>query len=153
MNDDRPLQIRKYLPTTAELLDRLSIVLLKSVFISENRDAYREELALLEHDLSLESVIPRRFTALEIRALFVLMLSNRYIWENETKARSATGNEQDKLLKLTHSINGVRNTAKNIIARRMGDRVDLKIDCLAADLDPAFGNWNIFEDVKSEVKK
>jgi hypothetical protein len=148
MTDDRPLQIRKYLPTTAELLDRLSIVLLKSVFIPGNREAYREELATIEHDLALETVIPRRFTALEIRALFVIMLANRYIWENETKARTAQGNEQDRLLKLTHSINGVRNAAKNIIARRMGDRVDLKIDCLAADLDPSFGNWNIFEDVK-----
>jgi hypothetical protein len=148
MNDDRPTQVRKYVPTAADLLDRLSIVLLKSIFIPQNRDSYREEITLIEHDLGLETVLPRRFTALEIRALLVMMLANRYIWENETKARAATGSEQDKLLKLTHSINGVRNAAKNIIAKRHGERVDLKVDCLAADLDPSFGNWNVFEDVK-----
>jgi len=40
----------------------------------------------------------------------------------------------------------VRNTAKNVIARRMGDRVDFKVDCLAAELGETFGNWNVFED-------
>jgi len=72
------------------------------------------------------------------------MLSNRVIWENESKARQG-GNEQDKYLKFTHSINGVRNTAKNIISNEMGDRKDLKIDCLAAELPAEFGNWNIFK--------
>jgi hypothetical protein len=148
MNDDRPSQVRKYVPTAADLLDRLSIVLLKSIFIPQNRDSYREEIKLIEHDLDLHTVLPRRFSAIEIRALLMMMLANRYIWENETKARAATGNEQDKLLKLTHSINGVRNAAKNIIAKRHGERVDLKVDCLASDLDPSFGNWNVFEDVK-----
>jgi hypothetical protein len=61
------------------------------------------------------------------------MLSNRYIWENESKVRN--GNDQDIiLLKKTHSINGVRNTAKNVISKEIGERVDLKIDCLAAEL-------------------
>ena len=72
----------------------------------------------------------------------VIMLTNRYIWENESKARSG-GSEQDKLLKLTHSINGVRNNAKNSISNELGDRVDLKVDSLAADLVKEFGNWNI----------
>ena len=71
------------------------------------------------------------------------MLSNRFIWENESKAR-AGGSEQDKLLKLTHSINGVRNRAKNIIAAFEDGRPDYKLDCLAAELDGQFGNWNIF---------
>ena len=139
---------RKYLPTYAELLDRLSITLLKSVFVPENRAAYLDEIAMIEHDIDL--LTTRRFTAVEIRAVMVTMLTNHFIWNNESKARLAAGSEQDKLLKLTHSVNGVRNTAKNVIARRMGDRVDLKIDCLASDLDPAFGNWNVFEDQKGD---
>lgn len=49
-----------------------------------------------------------------IRAILIIMLTNRYIWENESKARLG-GSEQDKLLKLTHSINGIRNTAKNVL--------------------------------------
>ena len=143
-----PASERKYLPTLADLIDRLSIVLLKSVFIPENREAYRDEIALIEHDIDL--MMTRRFSAVELRAIMTNMLANHYIWVNESKARLAEGNEQDKLLRLTHSINGVRNTAKNVIAQRMGDRVDLKVDCLAADAP--FGNWNIFEDQVDRAK-
>ena len=141
---------RKYLPTLAELIDRLSIVQLKSIFISENTDAYEKEVELIMHDIDeiLKEVSDKRnsdtllVNARMIRAILIIMLSNRYIWENESKARLGSS-EQDKLLKLTHSINGVRNTAKNVIAQEMGERVDLKIDCLAADLVSEYGNWNI----------
>ena len=77
----------------------------------------------------------------------IVMLSNRYIWENESNARD--GGDQDlNLLKLTHSINGVRNRAKNLISQQLGERVDLKTDCLAAELNSEFENWNIFESTK-----
>lgn len=148
--------MRKYLPTFAELIDRLSIVILKSIFIPENKDAYEKEQELIMHDID-EILLERKLayqdrgstdTSLDInaktiRAILIVMLTNRYIWENESKARLG-GSEQDKLLKLTHSINGIRNTAKNIIAQEMGERVDLKIDALAAELVDEFGNWNLF---------
>jgi len=35
---------RKYLPTLSELIDRLSIVQLKEVFISEHKDEYSQEI-------------------------------------------------------------------------------------------------------------
>lgn len=85
----------------------------------------------------------KQITASDVHAMLVIMLANRFIWENESKAR-AGGNEQDKLLKLTHSINGVRNAAKNQLARLDGGRKDYKIDSLAADLPSEFGNWKIF---------
>ena len=144
---------RKYLPTFAELIDRLAIVQLKAIFIPENKDAYEKEIELIMHDIDLilndhEASISgsnlSTISAKMIRAIMIVMLTNRYIWENESKARLG-GSEQDKLLKLTHSINGVRNTAKNIISNEMGDRVDLKIDCLAEDLIKEFGNWQIFD--------
>ena len=73
------------------------------------------------------------------------MLSNRYIWENESNARQGT--DQDlNLLKLTHSINGVRSSAKNLVSKELGERVDLKIDCLASELKSEFQNWDIFND-------
>lgn len=130
---------RKYLPTVAELIDRLTIVQLKRIFIPENAKAYADEQALIEHDLGLVMQVPAEF----ISAVTMLMLTNRYIWENESKAR-AGGAEQDTLLKLTHSINGVRNTAKNVIAKLVGDRVDLKVDALAADLPKEYGQWDVF---------
>lgn len=143
---------RKYLPTFADLIDRLSIVQLKAIFIPENKDVYEKEIELIMHDIDLilnkqeESITGSNkstVSAKMIRAVMIVMLTNRYIWENESKARLG-GTEQDKLLKLTHSINGVRNTAKNVISKELGERVDLKIDCLAEELVKEFGNWQLF---------
>ena len=39
---------RKYLPTLSELIDRLSIIQLKEVFISEHKTEYAKELAKKE---------------------------------------------------------------------------------------------------------
>lgn len=136
---------RKYLPTLAELIDRLSIVLLKSIFIAENRKDYLAERELIEHDIGLLLAERPIHYGVEVRAILMLMLTNRYIWENEGKARLG-GRDQDKLLKLTHSVNGMRSTAKNVLARAFGERVDLKVDCFAAELEKEFGNWNVFED-------
>lgn len=137
---------RKYLPTFAELLDRMTICQLKAIFIPENKDAYDKEISDIKHDI--DQIISERdvnVSAEMIQAICVVMLSNRYIWENESKCRSGT--DQDlSLLKLTHSINGVRNVAKNVISKELGERVDLKTDCLAAELKSDFQNWNIFKD-------
>jgi PAS domain-containing protein len=142
-----PIQ-RKYLPTLSDLVDRLTIVQLKAVFISEHSAEYVAERALIEHDIDLilEELASRgkRIGASEIHAIIVIMLSNRFIWENESLARKG-GPEQDRLLKLTHSINGVRNTAKNQLAAIDGGRKDYKIDSLSAELTSEFGNWKIFE--------
>jgi hypothetical protein len=150
---------RVYLPTFADLIDRLSICILKRIFISKNAEEYSKEIKLIKQDI--DSILKERLSessisdneyvdvlhhsinADMIEAIMIIMLSNRYIWENESKVRE--GNDQDiHLLKITHSINGVRNLAKNIISKEMGERVDLKIDCLAADLPKECGNWNIF---------
>lgn len=136
---------RKWLPPLNELIDRLSIVQLKMIYIPEHAAEYAEERELIEHDIALlMSQLPQPFSAREVRAVQIIMLANRVIWENESKARTG-GADQDKLLKFTHSINGVRNRAKNIIAEASGGRKDYKLDCLAAELDPQFGNWDIFK--------
>ena len=135
---------RKYLPTFAELVDRLSICLLKSVFIPANRSTYLTEIQDIITDLN--TIIKEKsvnLTGEMIRAMLVTMLANRYIWENESKIRDGTSQDLD-LLKITHSINGVRNTAKNVISHTLGERKDLKIDCLAAELTDETQNWNIF---------
>jgi len=138
---------RKYLPTFAELVDRLSITLMKSIFIPENRDAYREEMVLIECDLDTILLDKANgagggLSGKSIRAVLAIMLTNRYIWENEAQARD-DGGGIDRL-RWTHAINGVRNTAKNVLSKQMDQRTDLKIDCLAADLPADLGNWNIF---------
>ena len=133
---------RKYLPTLAELIDRLSIVQLKEIFIPENKAAYREERGLIEHDIDL-LLADKKLSAKDVRAVMVIMLANRTIWLNESEARKG-GDSQDKLLKFTHSINGVRATAKNILSKSAGQRVDLKVDCFAASLVKEFGDWDVF---------
>lgn len=140
-----PPRQRKYLPTLADLIDRYSITLLKSIFIPEHTREYREEMKLIEHDIDLlgeEHGIPRLGQI--VRGCQMVMLTNRYIWENEGKARQGKRG-QERLLKLTHSINGVRNTAKNMLAKLSGERLDWKVDCFAAELVEEFGNWNFDE--------
>lgn len=144
MKKSRARPSRKYLPTLSDLIDRLSIVQLKSIFIPEHKAAYLAERGLIEHDIDLILKESGPINAAAIHAIMVIMLTNRFIWENESKAR-AGGHEQDKLLKLTHSINGVRNSAKNQLAAIIGGRKDYKVDTLAADLPPEFGNWKVFE--------
>ena len=137
---------RKYLPTFAELIDRMTICQLKSIFIPENKEAYDAEIKDIKHDL--DAIIKEKevnITAELIRAISIVMLSNRYIWENESKVRNGADDKQAQLLKLTHSINGVRNTAKNVISKELGERVDLKADCLAAELKSNLQNWDIFK--------
>jgi hypothetical protein len=136
---------RLYLPTLSDLIDRLSIVQLKEIFIPESAKEYSKEKGIILHDINIILEEKGIGTNAEfILNIMLIMLSNRFIWENESLARLGE-NDQDKRLKLTHSINGIRNIAKNCIASKIGDRVDRKIDCFAADLDKEFGNWNIFQ--------
>ena len=85
---------RQYLPTFADLIDRLSIVQLKAIFISENKEAYEKEMELIMHDI--DEVLKEAEVNIDhgiirakmIRAIMVVQLTNRFIWENETKARA-----------------------------------------------------------------
>lgn len=136
---------RKWLPQLNELIDRLSIVQLKMIYIPEYADEYADELSIIKHDIDILLDEQPKLGAKEVWAILVIMLANRVIWENESKAR-AGGPEQDANLKFTHSVNGTRNRAKNMIAELSGGRKDHKIDCLAAEMSEEFGNWNIFKD-------
>ena len=135
---------RKYLPTLAELIDRLSIVQLKQIFISEHAEAYASERADIMHDIDMMMGQMQPFDATMIHAVMMIMLTNRAIWETEARAR-AGHSDQDHLLKFSHSLNGVRNTAKNMLAVACGERRDHKVDALAADLPAEYGAWNIFK--------
>ena len=131
------MEKRKYLPTLAELIDRLSITQLKEVFISEHKEEYASEIQDIVHDIELclkESNEP--VTGEVIRAIVVLAQMNLHIWHNESEVRKGSG---DGNLSLTHGINGIRNTAKNKIQEIVGGRKDYKIDCLAAE----FEDWEI----------
>ena len=124
--------MRKYLPTISELIDRLSIVQLKEVFIPEHKEEYSEEIKDIIHDLDLElsekSVI---LSGDDIRSIIVLAQMNLHIWHNESNYRKGIKDGND--LELTHGLNGIRNVAKNKVQEICGGRKDYKIDCLAAE--------------------
>jgi hypothetical protein len=125
--------MRKYLPTTSELIDRLSIVQLKEVFIPKHKKEYAKEIKDIVHDLEDTGLDGEM-----IRAIIVLAQMNLHIWHNETKYRAGIG---DGDLGLTHGLNGIRNTAKNKIQDALDDggRKDYKIDCIAAE----FKDWEV----------
>lgn len=129
---------RKYLPTLSELIDRLSIVQLKEVFIPNHKKEYSEEISDILHDIDLtlkeKDVILNSET---VRAIVVLSQMNLHIWHNESNYRK--GIKDGNNLELTHGLNGIRNTAKNKIQEVAGGRKDYKIDCLAAE----FKDWEI----------
>jgi hypothetical protein len=129
---------RKYLPTLAELIDRLSISQLKEVFITEHKEEYAEEIADIVNDIQIciESGT-EPVTAETIRAIVVLSQMNLHIWHNESNVRA--GKSGPSALVLTHGLNGIRNTAKNKIQEVVGGRKDYKIDCLASE----FKDWEI----------
>lgn len=128
---------RRYLHSLGDLLDRLSIVQLKEVFIPEYKHEYAKEIDDILHDIQLtleeEQVV---ITSEVLRAVVVLSQMNLHIWHNESNYRRGLkgGN-----LELTHGLNGIRNTAKNIIQESVGGRKDYKVDCLAAE----FKDWEI----------
>lgn len=122
----------KYLPTLSDLIDRLSIVQLKEVFIPDHKEEYAKEIKDLIHDIDLILNGKGEF----IREIIVLSQMNLHIWHNESEYRTGAGKGN---LELTHGLNGIRNTAKNKIQERVGGRKDYKIDCLAAD----FKDWEI----------
>ena len=129
---------RKYLPTLSELIDRLSIIQLKEVFIADNKEAYAQEIKDIIHDIQfLLDENKNKIDAETIRAIVVLAQMNLHIWQNESNYRK--GIKEGNSLELTHGLNGIRNTAKNKIQEVVGGRKDYKIDCLAAD----FKDWEI----------
>lgn len=140
---------RKYLQTLSELIDRLSIVQLKEVFISEYKKEYAQEIEDIVHDIQL--ILTEKNAVLDadtIRAIVVVAQINLHIWHNESNYRR--GIKDGNNLELTHGLNGIRNTAKNKIQEIIGGRKDYKVDCLAAD----FKDWEISwtKDNKNESK-
>ena len=133
------MENRKYLPTISDLIDRLSIVQLKEVFILEHKEEYAKEIRDIVHDLD-ELMQWEKPTGEMIRAIVVLAQMNLHIWHNETKYRAG---EDEGNLGLTHGLNGIRNTAKNIIQDQLGDdgRKDYKVDCIAAEFDDWEVSW------------
>ena len=94
---------RKYLPTLSELVDRLSIVQLKEVFIPGHKSEYAQEISEILHDIQL--ILDEEKTRLDaktLRAIVVLSQMNLHIWHNESNYRK--GIKDGNNLELTHGL-------------------------------------------------
>lgn len=86
---------RKYLPTLSELIDRLSIVQLKEVFIAEHKAEYAKEINDILHDIQQHiDETNAEINADVIRAIVVLSQMNLHIWHNETNYRKGIKGRQ-----------------------------------------------------------
>ena len=118
---------RRYLQTFSELIDRLSIVQLKEVFITDHKEEYGREIADIVHDIQLILDDSNgQVNAETIRAIIVCAQMNLHIWHNESNYRR--GIKDGNNLELTHGLNGIRNTSKNKIQEVVGGRKDYKVD-------------------------
>jgi hypothetical protein len=131
---------RYWLPTFGELIDRLSIHQLKEVLIPEYKSKYASEMDMIAHDIDL--LIQNndiKASSKLVRLIVALSQINSHIWYNEAAARR--GEDQDLCkLKLTHGLNGIRNSLMNKISCLIDDsHQDYKTDCLAAD----FEDWQM----------
>lgn len=139
------MKTRKYLQTLSELIDRLSIVQLKEVFIPEHKTEYSQEIDDIVHDIQI--ILEENKAVLDantIRAIVVVSQINLHIWHNESNYRR--GIKDGNNLELTHGLNGIRNTAKNKIQEVIGGRKDYKVDCLAAEWSDWEISWTESED-------
>ncbi len=118
----------RYRYSFSEYVDRLAICILKSIFLVEKKKEYEKEISDIMYDIDLliasEDI---KFDSKMVRATILLGISNRFIWELESKARAGEGQDYT-LLRTSHAINGCRTNAKNAISMQLGERVDMKVD-------------------------
>jgi len=126
---------RKYTLSTPQLIDRLCIVTLKSIKISDHKKEYEEEAAEIMHDLDM---LLGKNQGKFIRAVLLNGIVNETMWSNESQARQGNDNQGTRLL-FTHSLNSVRNASTNAMAELMDGRKDLKLDYMSPELTKKFG--------------
>ncbi len=125
---------RKHKLKLGELFDRLTILQLKEVKIPETRNHVSEEIEEILHDINMiltNDHKKEQITAEWLRDIIILAQFNAHIWYNESAARQ--GNKDGNLLLLTHSINGIRVEARNRVQKIIDNKIEKKVDCLAAE--------------------
>ena len=138
---------RKYHLDLGELLDRLTILQLKEVNrAGELKEQITGEIEDIVHDLNVilntEGRL-KQITGEFLRDLIIIAQFNAHIWMGEDFARKAEENslgetEQLRILRLTHSLNGIRNESRNRLQRLLNGRIEKKVDCLASAMSGQF---------------
>lgn len=137
---------KQYFLSIAQLSDRLSIVTLKSIKIHENKKEYEKEAQEIMNDLDV--IAKEKNIGIEdfgqfVRASQINALCNSLIWENESFVRKGEKNLSKEIiadkLQFTHALNRIRNQSMNVISNIIGERKDLKLDYMDAELTKSQG--------------
>lgn len=115
-------KIRQFLPNLADLVDALSIDQIKELKFEKTRESYTKEIEKILNDISiiLEEKKSPRVTPNLIRLIIIISQINLYIWNTKDEMQK-NKNQYDKLLRLAHLLNGIRNQAKNLLLKEFGD--------------------------------
>lgn len=127
------MEQKLYMPSLAELIDRLVIVQHKELLNEEHREEFTKEMELILHDIDVElsGIESGKINASVIRDIIVLTMSNSWIWTNEDNVRKGTLGEDS--LMFTHQLNDIRSRAKQKIMQTIGGRIDFKLNNIKAD--------------------
>ncbi len=111
---------REYLPTLADLIDALSIDQIKEIKL-ENKQSYALEMKKISHDIN-QLIFQKeiKLSARLIRMIIVIAQINLFIWNNKDKMQKEP-KHYNKLLKMAHQLNGIRNGTKNLLLEISGD--------------------------------
>lgn len=113
---------RQFLPSAAELIDRLTVDQIKEVLLPAQAAACADEMAKISHDLDIlieERELP--LTGRLLRMVIAVAQMNVHIWYNKDRM-TETSEKYSELLKLAHQLNGLRNQLKNVLLEETGDR-------------------------------
>lgn len=107
---------RQFLPSFAELIDRMTVTQIKLSLIENGKEDFKDELRKISHDLN--NIINANKIPLnsELILTFInLSQLNLHIWNNKDKMQENLDNQDIylQLLKVSHQLNGFRNQLKN----------------------------------------
>jgi 2',3'-cyclic-nucleotide 2'-phosphodiesterase (5'-nucleotidase family) len=116
---------RRFLPPLAELIDRLAVDQIKELTFRDGKEAIRDEMKSIEHDIDV--IIAEKSIKLDariIRVIIALAQLNLHIWRNKDDMEGLVDNQGQylALLKLSHQLNGIRNQLKNHLLVIGGDK-------------------------------
>jgi hypothetical protein len=124
---------RQYELPLGELVERLTIAQLRELLL--NSDKYESEIKALEHDIDL--IIQQNDIVINARILRIVFLTaqlNTLIWVYKDKMME---NEENyaKFLKLSHQLNGLRNTLKNLLMKETGTEAFMRTNINTDNLE------------------
>ena len=113
---------RLYLPTIADLVDVLSIDQIKAIKIKNHKKSYLGEIVRICHDINviIDDKKKLKLNARLIRIFMIIALINLFIWNLKDEMKEKP-DKYNRLLKLAHQLNGIRNRMKNLLLGEFND--------------------------------